>query len=83
MLAFAIAAVAVLFAGAAVSWLKRIGRLTTVSAALVGVATAVLLTSGIVIAAIAAPQQFGEPPARGIGELPQPTKITDVQLPTL
>ncbi len=83
MLAFAIAAVTVLLAGAAVSWLKRTGTLTATSATLVGLATAALLVVTIVIAAVVAPQQFGEGPARGIGERPEPTKIIDVQLPTL
>lgn len=83
MLAFAIAAVTVLLAGTAVSWLKRVGKLTPMTGTLVGLGAATLLVVMIVLSALVDPQLFSESPGRGTGERPEPTKIVDVQLPTL
>jgi len=83
MLAFAIAAATVLLVGAALSWLKKVGRLTPASATIVGASGLGALVIMILLVAIIAPGSVGEPPSRGVGDREEPTKIVDVQLPTL
>lgn len=83
MLAFAIAAATLMLAAAAVSWLKRTGQLTRTTAALVGAGALAFLGVAIVAVALFSPATWGDTTDRGVGDRDEPTKVIDVQLPTL